>query len=240
MSLIFATQLTAVATAVLAVFAVLTAVFAGLAFRKQSQEVKDEQELLEVQSGQLEVQRRQLEEQREINELQIKDLRESLRAAEREQADNIDFQMSAMPFPRYVDDADEDFAAVADQEVHLAIVSNESRRPIKNVKCRIGGAPCPEIPDAHSPFAVVVGRLAASEPGERRGPTGSCSRPAHIAPWTSLTWRSGSPMTPVCAGRSTATFTWSGRRTMTGKGGQSSCAGCFLEWAGHAQPRGLA
>jgi hypothetical protein len=170
MSLIFATQLTAVATAVLAVFAVLTAVFAGLAFRKQSQEVKDEQELLEVQSGQLEVQRRQLEEQREINELQIKDLRESLRAAEREQADNIDFQMSAMPFPRYVDDADEDFAAVADQEVHLAIVSNESRRPIKNVKCRIGGAPCPEIPDAHSPFAVVVGRLAASEPGERRGP----------------------------------------------------------------------
>ena len=39
MSLIFATQLTAVATALLALFAIVTAVFALLAFCKQSQEV---------------------------------------------------------------------------------------------------------------------------------------------------------------------------------------------------------
>jgi hypothetical protein len=39
MSLIFAAQLTAVATAVLAVFAFITAILAGLAFRKQSREV---------------------------------------------------------------------------------------------------------------------------------------------------------------------------------------------------------
>jgi hypothetical protein len=39
MSLIFATQLTTIATAVLAAFAVITAVFALLAFRKQSREV---------------------------------------------------------------------------------------------------------------------------------------------------------------------------------------------------------
>ena len=39
MSLIFATQLAAVATTVLAVFAIGTAVLAGLAFRKQAQEV---------------------------------------------------------------------------------------------------------------------------------------------------------------------------------------------------------
>ena len=39
MSLIFATQLTAVATAVLAIGAIVTGVFAVLAFRKQSQEV---------------------------------------------------------------------------------------------------------------------------------------------------------------------------------------------------------
>ena len=52
MSLIFATQLTAVATAVLAVFAIVTAFYARQAFRKQSQEVSaierqvtDQQEL---------------------------------------------------------------------------------------------------------------------------------------------------------------------------------------------------
>ena len=52
MSLIFATQLAAVATVVLAVFAVITGVFAFLAFREQSrevraieQQVKDAQEL---------------------------------------------------------------------------------------------------------------------------------------------------------------------------------------------------
>jgi hypothetical protein len=39
MSLIFATQLTAVATAALAVFALAAAILAALAFRKQAQEV---------------------------------------------------------------------------------------------------------------------------------------------------------------------------------------------------------
>ena len=47
MSPVFASQLTAVATAVLAVFAVVTALFAALAFRKQSAEVK----LLQEQAG---------------------------------------------------------------------------------------------------------------------------------------------------------------------------------------------
>jgi hypothetical protein len=73
MSLIFATQLTAVATVVLAAFAIVTAWYARRAFLKQSQEVraieqqvKDQQELtrqqadlLNVQSGQLELQRQQ-------------------------------------------------------------------------------------------------------------------------------------------------------------------------------------
>jgi hypothetical protein len=39
MSLIFATQLTAVATTVLAVFAIVTGIYAVRAFRRQSQEV---------------------------------------------------------------------------------------------------------------------------------------------------------------------------------------------------------
>ena len=68
MSLIFATQLTAVATAALAVFAIITAIFAFLAYRKQSrevaaieQQVKDQQELTQQQAGLLEIQGRQLD-----------------------------------------------------------------------------------------------------------------------------------------------------------------------------------
>jgi hypothetical protein len=103
-SLIFATQLTAVATAALAAFAIVTAWYARRAFLKQSQEVRaieqqvqdaqelsrQQAELLKVQSGQLELQRHQLEDQRQANarqaevlELQASELRESL--AERKQ-----------------------------------------------------------------------------------------------------------------------------------------------------------
>jgi len=105
MSLIFATQLTAVATAVLAAFAVFTAWYARKAFREQSrevaaieQQVKDEQEvtrqqaeLLKVQTGQLEVLRSQLDDQRkaslaqaEVLGLQAAELRESLKERKRE------------------------------------------------------------------------------------------------------------------------------------------------------------
>jgi hypothetical protein len=75
MSLIFATQLTAVFTAILGVGAIVTAVLAYMAFRKQSrevtaieQQVSDQKEvtarqtaLLQVQSDQLQLQRRQFE-----------------------------------------------------------------------------------------------------------------------------------------------------------------------------------
>src|SRR5712692_9860969 len=105
MSLIFATQLTAIATAALAVFAIVTAFYARQAFRRQSQEVaaierqvtdqqeltKQQAELLKVQSGQLELQRQQLDDQRQANarqaevlELQVSELRESLAERKRE------------------------------------------------------------------------------------------------------------------------------------------------------------
>ena len=104
MSLIFAAQLSAVATAVLAVFAIVTAFYARQAFRHQSQEVgaierqvKDQQELtrqqaelLTVQSGRLELQGEQLDDQRKVNadqakvlKLQADELRESLAARQR-------------------------------------------------------------------------------------------------------------------------------------------------------------
>jgi hypothetical protein len=115
MSLIFATQLAAVATSVLAVFAIFTAFYARQAFRKQSQEVtaierqvKDQEELtrqqaelLKVQSGQLELQRAQLDEQRQVNtrqaevlELQAADLRESLEERKRDAYDRRRAQAS--------------------------------------------------------------------------------------------------------------------------------------------------
>jgi hypothetical protein len=105
MSLLGATILTAIATAVLAVGAIVTAILAYAAFRKQSREVRaierqvtDGQELtrqqaklLEVQTGQLEVLREQLEDQRrasakqaEVLELQAAELRESLAQRKRE------------------------------------------------------------------------------------------------------------------------------------------------------------
>lgn len=84
MSLIFATQLTAVATAVLAIFAIVTAWYARRAFIKQSREVAaierqvtdgqelaaQQAELLRVQSGQMELQREQLAAQAKANDIQ--------------------------------------------------------------------------------------------------------------------------------------------------------------------------
>jgi ABC-type bacteriocin/lantibiotic exporter with double-glycine peptidase domain len=77
MSLLFATQLTAIATAALAVFAIVTAFYARQAFRKQSQEVRDQASMLKVQSEQLAAQRK-------INSLQAEDLRESLKERARQ------------------------------------------------------------------------------------------------------------------------------------------------------------
>jgi hypothetical protein len=80
MSLIAATQWTAVATIVLATFAIVTAVFAILAFRKQSTEVTTLQK-------QFDDQRKVNAEQAEVLKLQAADLRESLdeRQRDREQ-----------------------------------------------------------------------------------------------------------------------------------------------------------
>jgi hypothetical protein len=84
MSLIFATQLTAVATLALAVLALATAVLALLAWRKQSKEVRDQAKMLEVQSERLDEQRKINAEQTRVLELQARELRASLDARERQ------------------------------------------------------------------------------------------------------------------------------------------------------------
>ena len=84
MSLIFATQLTAVATAVLAVFAIITGIYAIRAFLKQTQEVRDQAKMLEVQSEQLADQRKINAEQTGVLKLQAAELRESLEERKRD------------------------------------------------------------------------------------------------------------------------------------------------------------
>lgn len=105
MSLLGATILAAIATAVLAVGAIVTAILAYLAFRKQSREVQaierqvaDGQELarqqaklIEIQTGQLETLRGQLDEQRkasvaqaDVLRLQAEELQGSLRERKRQ------------------------------------------------------------------------------------------------------------------------------------------------------------
>jgi hypothetical protein len=90
-SLLTATQITAIATAVLAFFAVVTAVFAYLAFRGQSaqvttlqQQAKDQAKMLEVQSTQLHEQQKLNVKQTEVLELQVQELQETLAERKRE------------------------------------------------------------------------------------------------------------------------------------------------------------
>ena len=155
MSVDLSSEITAIATAVLAVFAIVTAVFAVRAFRRQSKEVSDQAEMLKVQSRQLDLQSQQLNDQREINALQAEDLRESLterarlrQDVEREQADKIGLRMGTIPFPDYSEEDVSGFHVAPGEVVHMAVVSNESRRPIQNVGCKYGPY-----------FAVMVGRL---------------------------------------------------------------------------------
>lgn len=79
MSLLVATQITAVATAILALFAIVTAVFAFLAFRKQSAEVATLQQ-------QFDDQRKVNEKQTGVLELQARDLNHSLQDRHRDLA----------------------------------------------------------------------------------------------------------------------------------------------------------
>jgi hypothetical protein len=151
MSLIFATQLTAIATAALALFAIVTAIYAVRDFRKQSKEVSHQAEMLEVQSG-------QLEEQRKINALQEKDLQASLkerehlrRITEREQADAVNFHWwpaSDIMITRQVQ------SVTGTAQLSVLVADYASRRRIVNVACRI------------EPSAGAGLTLAADEAGQ--------------------------------------------------------------------------
>ena len=179
MSLIFATQLTAVATAVLAAFAIVTAWYARRAFLKQSREVSDQARMLEIQADQFAEDRKVNAEQIQVLKLQAKDLRKSLkertrhqRTAEREQAAKIGFRMTSIPFPAFSQEDASEFAVAPGETVHMAIVSNESHRPIKSVVCKAANLPETEplIAPDYSYSAVMVGRLVNQRFGPEREP----------------------------------------------------------------------
>lgn len=118
MSLIFATQLSAIATTVLAVFAIVTALFAVLAFRKQSKEVHDQADMLAEQ-------RKLNEEQTPVLRLQAKELRESLDERTREAAERRRAQASRV-FIWQDHIKDDEFGALT----VTAHVKNTSEQPI--------------------------------------------------------------------------------------------------------------
>jgi hypothetical protein len=185
MSLIFATQLTAVATAALAVFAIVTAVFAFLAYRKQSKEVSDMARMLEVQSE-------RLTDQREINALQSEELRDSLaerarqrRIAEREQANDVgfawwpsshvlvvirppysqprDIAMRTEPRPKLTNDKLTNARTLVPESV--LVIDNASRRRILSAACRIE----PSEGSGVTLAAEYTGQLTDAEVSAHRG-----------------------------------------------------------------------
>ncbi len=116
MSLLAATQVTALATVLLAIGVIITAVLAGLAFRKQSEEVR----LLG----------RQLEEQH-------RDLSQRERLLERQQASAVDLQVWPSKYlPKK-------------PPICMALVSNRSDRPIREVRCRI------ELGEKQEPYIMT-------------------------------------------------------------------------------------
>ena len=144
MSLIFATQLTAIATAALAVLAIVTAWYARRAFRAQAQEIRDQADLLGIQSSRLGLQERQFEEQRKINQKrdqlldrQIRESEQWARTFERRQADQVDLAPRPISLSREVPGLD----PAAGGKAWSADVINDSPRPVRNVAGRIEAAP---------------------------------------------------------------------------------------------------
>jgi len=158
MSLLVATQITAVATAVLAIGAIVTAILAGLAFRKQAQEVQllgrqiEDQQILSAQQGQaIALQSEQLALNRKQLAEQQRDLSQRARILERQQANAIDLVVWPTGF---FPDA---------PNVCTAMISNGSDRPIREVRCRI------ELGEKRDPHFMTWLGVRIDHDWEKRG-----------------------------------------------------------------------
>jgi hypothetical protein len=155
MSLIAATQITAIATAVLAAFAIVTAAFAYLAFRKQSTEVTTLQQ-------QFENQRKVNEEQTKVLGLQAEELNASLKQRKREAAEHHRAQASRIFIELErgsdirVGQAQVAAGAVRGETV-TARVRNTSELPVYNPELRWheGGSLAP-LPINPEPLATLM------------------------------------------------------------------------------------
>ena len=123
---------------------------------------------------QLELQRRQLKEQQgiiageiernkrrdQLLDAQIDELEQRKRVLEREQADKVGLSFSTTKFrSEYIEDG-ELYAVAPGERVHMAVVTNESHRSIRDVRCRWGIPSYDDIfrdDTAASNLAVVVG-----------------------------------------------------------------------------------
>jgi hypothetical protein len=148
MSLLMATQVTAIATAALALFAIVTAILAGLAFRKQSAEVAilgrqldDQAKLLKVQSEQLDLQSQQFEEQRKVNadqtgvfSLQSRELEASL--AERKEVAARELRAQANRVTAWFAFGNDAMPFVTGEAIPRwgAVIRNDSDLPIVNTR----------------------------------------------------------------------------------------------------------
>ena len=121
MSLIFATQLTAAATAALAAFAIVTAVFAYLAYRKQSQQVTDQAKMLDEQ-------RKINAEQTKVLTLQATELGQSLAERRTAQASKV-FIWTEPATVAHVSQAQQ-AAGARTAEGMTAHLENASRQPV--------------------------------------------------------------------------------------------------------------
>ena len=117
MSLLVATQITAVATVVLALGAIVTSVYAIRAFGKQGQQLKDQQEMNEHQVT--------------VLGLQAQELKESLSQRRRSQAAQVFIDVEYQPSLN-----DEEDSPLDDQSYYVTVaagVSNTSDQPIFNL-----------------------------------------------------------------------------------------------------------
>ena len=134
MSLIFATQLAAVATAVLAVFAVVTGIYAVRAFRKQSQEVSDQASMLGIQSEQLTEQRKVNAEQIRVLALQAAELRESLEERKRDAVERRNAQAARVSIIRKLVYTAPKRIDIGFRMNVTVVNANEPKQPVYDVK----------------------------------------------------------------------------------------------------------
>jgi hypothetical protein len=135
-----------VPTWALAAIALLALIAAVAAYFKQADAASKLAEQVDLQRDQLRDQQKANSKQAEVLEVQLREIRQRAEAVERQQADAI------TAGPESWGGTVPGVEVPAGRDMYAAVVGNESRRPIRNVACRIEIAP---TGDALHPAALV-------------------------------------------------------------------------------------